>query len=156
MSRWGLLPLLLVGCGAGDPQGDCALSDDPTLEIGAGATTFETLQDGDPIELVHGPQGGYHLEIALRGFGIDGSDLVAGSMSGTIGGQGLASSKPWLDFRCNAETGTLDALGTNLIYDAQPADLDGQTTEVLISITDASGTVVEDTATLLIEDPLYP
>ena len=77
-------------------------------------------------------------------------------MSGTIAGQELASSKPWLDFRCNVETGTLDALGTNLIYDAQPVDLDGQTTEVLISITDASGTAVEATTTLLIEDPLYP
>lgn len=38
----------------------------PTLEVGTGQTSFEPLAAGDPIELVAGPQGGYHVFLALR------------------------------------------------------------------------------------------
>jgi len=47
---------------------------DPWLELGTGVTGFEPLDDGDDIELVAGPQGGWHLDAALRfdGFGPSG------------------------------------------------------------------------------------
>lgn len=41
------------------------------LEIGTGADRFVPLASGDALELVHGPQGGWHVELAVR---ITGSD----------------------------------------------------------------------------------
>ena len=38
----------------------------PWLEVGAGSTAFQPLADGDDIELVMGPQGGWHLDVAVR------------------------------------------------------------------------------------------
>ena len=37
---------------------------DPELEIGVGVTAFEAM--GDEVEMVHGPQGSWHLPGALR------------------------------------------------------------------------------------------
>ena len=36
------------------------------IEIGTGELSFVPLDDGDPVELVHGPQGGYHLQVTCR------------------------------------------------------------------------------------------
>jgi hypothetical protein len=36
------------------------------VTLGAVATSFVDLADGDPMELVAGPQGGYHVDVALR------------------------------------------------------------------------------------------
>jgi len=45
---------------------------DPTIvEVGEGEEEFESLEDGDSVMLVHGPQGGWHVTGAVRatGFG---------------------------------------------------------------------------------------
>ncbi len=49
----------------------------PWLELGAGLGSFRSLAEGDSIELVHGAQGGWHIDLALRfgGFGPDGVHL---------------------------------------------------------------------------------
>ncbi len=51
---------------------------DPWIELGTGVVAFESLADDDPIELVAGIQGGWHLDAAIRfgGFGPDGVVLV--------------------------------------------------------------------------------
>lgn len=72
-----LLQLLLLACqggkdsastdtGASDkpPEGCLALT--PDIEIGTGEMSFETLSEGDPVTMVHGPQGGWHLLGSLR------------------------------------------------------------------------------------------
>ena len=63
-----------TGC---DPQGEdtgiqvgtideaCRCTD-PVLEIGTGVTAFETVAPDSCLEMVHGPQGGWHLPSALR------------------------------------------------------------------------------------------
>ncbi len=49
----------------------------PWLELGAGLDSFHSLSEGDTLELVHGAQGGWHIDLALRfgGFGPDGVHL---------------------------------------------------------------------------------
>jgi hypothetical protein len=50
--------------------GDCMI--DPTIvEVGEGEEEFIPLADGDPVTIVHGPQGGWHITGAVRatGFG---------------------------------------------------------------------------------------
>ena len=46
------------------------------IELGAGRVDFVALDESGSIELVSGPQGGYHLEFTLRLFDVDPDDLV--------------------------------------------------------------------------------
>lgn len=39
---------------------------DPTLELGTGQSSWEPLPEGARVELIHGPQGGYHLFARFR------------------------------------------------------------------------------------------
>lgn len=73
-----LLPLLLgagAGCSDPPPQPDAAVDVprydgapivDPTLDLGTGQSAWEPLADGSNVELIHGPQGGYHLFARIR------------------------------------------------------------------------------------------
>lgn len=45
------------------PSGACA-SGDISLDIGSGDEIYAPLADGDPVTIVHGPQGGWHVETA--------------------------------------------------------------------------------------------
>jgi hypothetical protein len=73
MGRWGGWVLgISVGCsGGGGPKGDTGslveggcTSDDITIAPGTGAEAYVPLAAGDPVTLVHGPQGGWHIETA--------------------------------------------------------------------------------------------
>ena len=78
LGRVGSLLLLLVGCTGGDkdsgrPAGDSAppvdplceqdacLCEDPQVSVGTGDDSFVPLEEGDPVMMVHGPQGGWHM-----------------------------------------------------------------------------------------------
>lgn len=83
-----LAALLLCGCGdkdddsGGTPAGDdtgevtetgCA-ANEPRIEVGTGASAFEDLSPGDPVVMVHGPQGGWHLLGSVRAWNM--TDVV--------------------------------------------------------------------------------
>lgn len=55
--------LVLVGCtdGGADTGAEGCFANDPTLTIGTGAYDWQDLAPGDPLTMVHGPQGGWHL-----------------------------------------------------------------------------------------------
>lgn len=57
--------LILAACAGGEPD-PCAAFDPFTLELGTGEETFETLEDGQPVMMVHGPQGGWHMLASAR------------------------------------------------------------------------------------------
>jgi hypothetical protein len=65
-----LAAIALAGCTAGvDPDADADLDDDCatgdiTLSVGSGAESYEPLVSGDRVIMVHGPQGGWHVETA--------------------------------------------------------------------------------------------
>ncbi len=46
------------------PPPDSAAPCTPDLEIGTGVTAFLPLADGDPVTIVYGSQGGWHVETA--------------------------------------------------------------------------------------------
>lgn len=60
---------------APDPRG---VFGDPWIELGTGLTAFEALDDGDPLAMVAGIQGGWHFDASVRfgGFGPEGVLLV--------------------------------------------------------------------------------
>ena len=61
--RWPLILACLAGGGAVACQETA--SQVRRLEVGTGTTSFVPLEGGT-VELVHGPQGGWHLDVTLR------------------------------------------------------------------------------------------
>ena len=59
------------------PTGIDGVFGDPWIEIGTGTTSFEPLVDDDTVAIVHGPQGGWHLDATVwfGGFGPAGVTL---------------------------------------------------------------------------------
>jgi hypothetical protein len=65
----------LCACGTGVKAVDDAGRDETDagqstsgkdLEVGTGSSDFEALTDGQSVQIIHGPQGGYHVWAALR------------------------------------------------------------------------------------------
>jgi len=60
-----LLALALGGCRSGPTQGDAAgdVTDDASvrMELGSGQLRWEDLPPNARVELIHGPQGGWHI-----------------------------------------------------------------------------------------------
>lgn len=57
--------LLLAGCPS-PPD-----SDEAWIVLGQGLSAYEELEDGDVLELVAGPQGGWHVDMAVSLGGFD-------------------------------------------------------------------------------------
>ena len=144
-----LLLLALLGCP--DP---CGPRPEPTLTVGTGEEGFVPLDEVDhTLELVHGPQGGYHLLLGFEatGYAIDG--LLAGSATGTVDGEVLATASPWLELTCDEATGTQRAAGLFLIYEAEPEELHLQTTQIEATLRDLDGRTATDEVEVTIFDP---
>lgn len=68
-----VLALVLLGaCGTEDVV---TTEDGPKVELGTGVTTFVPIRDGDALELVAGSQGGWHIDVTTRLFGVRASEL---------------------------------------------------------------------------------
>lgn len=59
----------LAGCSEAPP-----IDDEAYVEIGTGTFRFQPVQDGDGVALAHGAQGGWHLWVSLRVFGVDANE----------------------------------------------------------------------------------
>ena len=62
---------LLVGAALLILTQGCASSAIPAVEIGTGEIEFQPLDDGDMLDIIQGPQGGFHLLGSLRVKGIE-------------------------------------------------------------------------------------
>lgn len=136
---------------AGDP---CEEGADPTLQIGKGELGFESLEDDPMAELIHGPQGGYHVNLALHATYLNPGGQITLALDGFIDGENVADNSRYVQMRCNSAVPALQASGIYLIFDdgLEPEDLDGQTVQVEVSATDRKGSTVSDEATLTIFD----
>jgi hypothetical protein len=59
---------------------------DPMLDLATGQSSWEALTDNSTIELIHGPQGGYHLFARLREQQLGGDVQVSFSVTPAGGG----------------------------------------------------------------------
>jgi len=66
-----LLALHAAGC-----ADDAAPSGEARVELGLGLERFAPVDDGEPIELVLGSQGGWHVDLAARVYGVDETDDI--------------------------------------------------------------------------------
>ena len=64
------------GDGSADTTGDSGAAasaceaGDPSVELGTGEVAYEPLSDGDPVEVINGPQGGQHILASVRTSGM--------------------------------------------------------------------------------------
>jgi hypothetical protein len=49
---------------------------EPRIVAGAGLSAFMALADGDPVEIIAGPQGGWHLDLGARIEGVPAMGLL--------------------------------------------------------------------------------
>lgn len=54
------------GTDSGTSTGDPCKDNDPVIEIGTGEELFESLDEGDRIEVIHGAQDGHHILGSVR------------------------------------------------------------------------------------------
>lgn len=133
----------------------CEPGDTPTLEIGKGDLSFTPMSENEgEIDLVHGPQGGFHVVIALRATFLDTSESAIGHLTGTLNGEVIADEYPYLVFRCNGPEGAEESWGALLVYDATPEELNGQETTINATVTDSGGREISATTNAFIIDPL--
>lgn len=129
------LAAALLGC----PPPECRPGDAPTLDLGKGLDAWNPLDaDSERLEVIAGPQGGFHVELALRATFLDGEEaadvLLLGSAGG-VSGSG-SSSVAW---RCTESEPALDAWARLLIWNGEPEELHGQRAVMEARVTDATG-----------------
>jgi hypothetical protein len=151
--------MLATGCGAGAATDETEAPEctGPTsIQLGQGETAFEALEDGGTVHVVHGPQGGFHVDVALlvEGFGatveVTGTvtDVATGSQ---VGGEQATSVVVLSNYDEEACTGT--AVGVRLFLDDLPSEAEqvaaacalgaGGSTEVTATVTDLGSGATE-------------
>jgi hypothetical protein len=126
------------------------------LEIGKGSDGFHAIDEGGrTLTLVHGAQGGFHVDLALQARAMDASEPWEGTLVGTVEGETRGEEHPYLDMRCNGPENALQVWGVRLVWDVEdPAEMDDVLVDIEVSVLDAAGTEaatrVED---VMVEDP---
>jgi hypothetical protein len=158
MTLIGLALSLLAGCPAPGPA---------SVKVGTGELSFSPLTDGDDVEVVLGPQGGYHIYGSMQVTGIDpGNPDSLGDPSnptvafavfdgedrldrGAVYTQGLDESE---------ERGVYEMIGRLLILDITDDDeVVGHTFDVEVYVQDVDGVEVTDAVSVTaIKAPTNP
>jgi hypothetical protein len=130
---------------------------------GHGELSYEEFDSGADtnVELIHGPQGGFHSTIAVQAHHLDLGVSYHIRLVGSIDGVEMGWGTPYSQFRCNYQARAQEYTGGLLIWDAQPEDLHGKVANVDITVldpTEASADggptdVAQDSAEFTIWDP---
>lgn len=154
----GVLALTLAACGTSVPDTDAPVADfdaPPSLELGTGESSFVAVPSGGSLELVHGPQGGWHVVLAARlsGFDPEGTVLTYGVYDGTT----LLTETPVaITVRRLVRDGTAYLkLGDLLIFAiGGPGEIVGRTVEIRAEIRSGTTLLAMDRRTVSIVDAL--
>lgn len=133
----------------------CAPGETPGLTIGKGELAFESLEGDPETELIHGPQGGYHVNLAFEAIHLDPSAQWTFEMTGRFDGEPWAENSRYVTMRCNPSVPALQAWGVFLIAEDEfePEDLHGRHSTVEVSATDGTGATVSAETEIDIFDP---
>jgi hypothetical protein len=115
-----LVSVLLAVTGCSDVD-----SGPPWIELGAGLDSFRSLSEGDSLSLVHGAQGGWHIDLALRfgGFGPDGVHLSYSASDPENGDELSFVTEALLQERLVSPVDQgWERLGDRLVFDVDSAD----------------------------------
>jgi hypothetical protein len=138
------LVLFLAACGPPPPI---------TCEIGTGATQFEPLTPGEPVDVILGPQGGHHLWTAIRVTGDPNLDRIQVVMDGTVDDtgemMGPGAIAPALLVPDPTLPGTRSAAGMTNFVD-HPTDLQGKSVTMHIDAATVDGRRCSDQQTVTV------
>ncbi len=137
---------------------------EPAVELGTGLYAFEPLVEGEPIEVVFGPQGGYHLEGSIRVQGLQAGDAesLSDPSNPTIRFEVLLDGESILlsgDYTQGLEVAPVEdrpwshqMIGRRVILDIEDDDpLVDEQVELSVEVADVDGTVVSDLRLLVVE-----
>ncbi len=100
------------------------------------------------MDLVYGPQGGVHVEVALLSTGLDASGAWRVEVEGYQGGEQVAATAQTLpEPTCRPDGAGAQVAGLRLIFGDQvsPSDLEAPI-EIVARVTDSLDNVAEDIA----------
>lgn len=121
------------------------------MEVGAGSTSFTRLADGDTVELVMGPQGGWHVDVAARFGGMSPSGLTLAyhaADAGTGEDLGFPIKSVLNEDRVSHDGVGHVRTGDRIVFDIDgPADVVGRDVVILV---EARGPAVAHDATVLV------
>jgi hypothetical protein len=150
-----LLAVVAAACGGGAGVD----AGPPQAELGTGELEFETIADGDPMLVVHGPQGGYHLVGAMRASGIDpGNPDDLGDPSNPTTVFRVFRGQTRVDLMASSYTqglnrnddGVYEMIARRVILDIQDdAELDGVELRFELEVTDVHGASASDARTVI-------
>jgi hypothetical protein len=132
-----LAALFATGCPT-VPATGAALDGAVGLDLGTGETSFVSLVDGGTIELVMGPQGGWHVWASTRIIGVDPNGRIIHYVAETTDGVVLAEASLALmtRFLTPIDGGWL-RLGDRVIFPITgPADVVGRTIVLRVTLED--------------------
>lgn len=112
------------------------------LTIGLGVERFDAMPQ--EVEAEAGGQGGHHLNFAFRATGVDVSDWTSVWIEGRVKDDLVIEQGAQLGFDCLPH-GTAEALG---LLVGIPEDRQNDEFDFVVNLTDASGAVVEDRASV--------
>lgn len=149
--RSGLLLFLLawiapVGCGGG-------VGENAVVELGRGESRFMPLEDGERLPLVPGSQGGYHVWVSFRSWGLqpDRVDLtLTTELRGVDGSEGEAHAM--INLQPREE-------GGGHVFPGWPARVripecaHDRELRIEVSLTDRSGARASDARVVIVEAP---
>lgn len=145
-----LIPLLVAaGCAAGEIA---PIDTSSALEIGTGEMEFRPLADGDPLEVVLGPQGGYHVVGNARVVGFVPAPVLGEQPEGmrfaVTSDQGVALNLDGGAIHTSLERqpdGSYTCLpGHHVMVAPPPADFEGMAAEFTVEMVGADGELLID------------
>lgn len=152
--------LSLVGCDEDPPPPPAdAMVPMARIELGTGTASYEPIPDtGGELELVGGPQGGFHVFVTARIYGIDtieGATLTFDATDTTTGANvGTPTVIGIQETRITREGDRWVKAGDFLIlHDSAPDSVRGLELDIRAHVVDAAGTtMVEDHRVITVID----
>lgn len=148
--------LLLAGCPA-DPADPCAEGGDPAAEVGDGREgAFVPFAEGTPIDVVWGPQGGFHVELGVKAVNLPGTrpgraTFYQGAALAFLADDAdtqVADAVMYLRFTCerahDAQVSTGNAMP---LWAESPDELGGEAIRVELTLTSDDGDTLAATST---------
>jgi len=139
-------------------------SEDPGVLLGTGEVEFETVGDGDTMQVIRGPQGGYHLlgSVLVKGMEAGDPDDLGSDRNPTLtfdvvhDGASIilidSITQGLEDAPASQAPFTHQVVGRFVVLDiTSDAELDGETVTMSITVEDVQGETQSDDVTVDLE-----
>ncbi len=137
------LPLLALAACAPEVDPRCLVGD-PALHLGTGEDRYRSLDEADDLEVVFGPQGGYHAVYAIRPSGVEARVAVRVRVEDLDSGRRLTDETVSITLSDGPGRCALEAWNLYAHLDIVSAkDVVGHQAELLVTVTDKADRVAQ-------------